>query len=269
MTKLQTIAPPATGVFGDEPPAAGTAWPTTTVVIPAHNEEEGIAAVLRELFAVIDDSYEVLVLDDGSNDGTREAASRFPCRVVSHTKRQGKGAAMRTAIGIAGGRKVVFVDADGSYPVSVVPEMGRALDEYDMVLASRVAGKENVPAFNRVGNWIFRNSIRYLYGFRPNDPLTGLYGLSRAHLLHMNLRSAGFGIEAEIAIKAARRGLRVLDIPIAYRPRIGEAKLSGLKDGFRIFCTIICRLPLYRPGLCALLAGLSLSSSGGVLWLLL
>ena len=138
-----------------------------------------------------------------------------------------------------------------------------------MVVASRVAGNLNVPAFNRIGNWIFRHSIRYLYGFKPYDPLTGLYGLAKTHLLRMNLKSAGFGIEAEIAIKGARMGLHMLDIPIEYRPRIGQAKLHALKDGFRIFLTIICRLPWCRPRALAWLVGLSLSSAGSILWLLL
>ena len=268
MKRVEGGAFPAPQAQAEEPYTDRTGWPTTTVVIPAHNEEEGIAVVLRELLAVIDDSYEVLVLDDGSNDSTYEAASSFPCRVVSHEMRRGKGEAMKTAIRVARGRNVVFVDADGSYPVKIIPEIGRALEEYDVVVASRVAGNQNVPAFNRIGNWVFRHSIRYLYGFRPYDPLTGLYGLRKVHLLRMNLRSKGFGIEAEIAIKGARMGLRMLDVPIEYRPRIGQAKLHGLKDGFRIFLTIICRFPRYRPWLFVSLVGL-LSSAGGILWLLL
>lgn len=269
MKKVEAGALAAPQVQRKEPRTVRTAWPTTTVVIPAHNEEEGIAVVLQELLAVIDDSYEVLVLDDGSDDNTCAVASSFPCRVLSHEMRRGKGQAMKTAIGVAKGRNIVFVDADGSYPVRVIPEIGRALKEYDMVVASRVAGNQNVPAFNRIGNWIFRHSIRHLYGFRPYDPLTGLYGLGKAQLLRMNLKSTGFGIEAEIAIKGARMGLRMLDIPIEYRPRIGQAKLHGLKDGFRIFLTIICRLPGYRPWLSGLLVGLLLSSGGGAFWLLL
>jgi glycosyltransferase involved in cell wall biosynthesis len=252
----------------EEPNVAGTVWPTTTVVIPAYNEEAGIAAVLQGLFAVVDDSYEVLVLDDGSDDNTRKVASSFPCRVVSHDMRRGKGEAMRTAIGVAKGRNVIFTDADGSYPVEIIPEIGRALEKYDMVVASRVAGKQNVPAFNRIGNAIFRQSIRYLYGFGPYDPLTGLYGVNKVHLLSMDLSSSGFGIESEIAIKGARMGLRMFDIPIEYRARIGQAKLHGLKDGFRIFLTIVSFLPRYRPWLCVALAGLLLLSAGGILTLL-
>lgn len=233
----------------EEPATTPTVGPTTTVVIPAYNEEGGIAAVLQELVAVTDDSYEVLVVDDGSDDNTYAVASSFPCRIVSHEIRRGKGEAMKTGIAVAKGQNVVFIDADGTYPVNIIPKIAQALVEYDMVVASRVAGKENISAFNRIGNAILRQTIRYLYGFRPYDPLTGLYGLNKAHLLRMNLSSGGFAIEAEIAIKGARMGLRMFDIPIEYRPRIGQAKLHGLKDGFLIFLTIISLLPRYRLGL--------------------
>jgi glycosyltransferase involved in cell wall biosynthesis len=267
MRRTAGDAAPALLARTEEPDTGGTVWPITTVVIPAYNEEEGIAAVLQELLAATDDSYEVLVVDDGSDDNTRKVATSFPCRIVSHSACRGKGEAIKTAIGMAKGRNVVFIDADGSYPAKIIPEIALALEKYDMVVASRVAGKQNVPAFNRIGNAIFRQSIRHLYGFRPYDPLTGLYGVNKAHLLSMDLSSSGFGIEAEMAIKGARMGLRMFDIPIEYRARIGQAKLHGLKDGFRIFLTIVSLLPRYRPWLCAALGGLLLSA-GGILALL-
>ncbi len=247
-----------------QPRAARTVTPTTTVIIPAYNEEEGIAVVLQELLAVVDDSYELLVVDDGSDDSTYQAASSFPCRIVSHETRRGKGEAMKTGLHAAAGRNVVFIDADGSYPVQAIPEIARALDEYDMAVASRVAGTRNSPLLNRIGNAIFRQSIRYLHGFRPYDPLSGLYGLRKAHLLSMGLSSSGFGIETEIAIKGAHMGLRMLDIPIEYRPRIGEAKLNGLKDGFVILLTIIALLPERRLWRYAVPLGLLLSLGGAL-----
>jgi hypothetical protein len=85
----------------------------------------------------------------------------------------------------------------------------------------------------------------------------------------MEISSSGFGIEAEIAIKAARLGLRTFDIPIEYRPRIGQAKLNGLRDGLRILLTIISLLGRYRPRLFLVPAGLLLLSAGGILALLL
>jgi glycosyltransferase involved in cell wall biosynthesis len=219
------------------------------VVVPAYNEEQGLAVVLDKLLAVTGAECEVLVVDDGSADATAAVAARYPVRLVSHARNQGKAEAMRTGIREAWGENVLFIDADDTYPAEALPLLLEALRSHDMAVASRVGGKAHIPAFNRIGNAIFRQSIRILYGYRAYDPLTGFYGLKKRHLEAMKLQSNGFRIETEIAIKAARMGLSIADFPIEYRERIGEAKLRGLKDGFAIFLTIVSMLPRYRPAI--------------------
>ena len=219
----------------------------TTVVVPAFNEEEALPVVLEKVLAAVDAGYEVLVVDDGSTDGTRAVAGRFNCRLIAYETNRGKAAAMRIGIREARGENVIFIDADDTYPADIIPQIVSELSAFDMVVCSRAGGHANIPAFNRIGNAIFRNSIRYLYNFPAYDPLTGFYGVKRRHLLPMDLRSEGFRIESEIAIKAARMGLEIHDIPIRYRPRLGQAKLRGLQDGYTIFATIISMLPLYCP----------------------
>lgn len=225
-----------------------------SIIIPAYNEEAGLPVVLKDVFHLINNSFEVIVVDDGSTDRTREVAEKFSCRLVCHVQNSGKGEAMKTGIREAKGENVIFIDADNTYPPEGIIEIAKALEWSDMALASRKMGQKNIPAFNRIGNAIFRNSIRYIYGFKGYDPLTGLYGLKKKYLEVMNLESNGFGIESEICIKAARMGLKVKDIHIMYRDRIGQAKLSGIKDGYRIFMTILKFFPLLfrrveKPGL--------------------
>lgn len=248
--------------LGEEPQVESKLAPRTTVIIPAYNEEEGIGIVLEKLFAVLDESYEVIVVDDGSIDGTKQAALRFPCRVISRETNGGKAEAMRTGLAAARGELVVFIDADDTYPAEAIPTMAHAMNDYDLVLGSRVLGRNHVPTLNRVGNAIFRSAIRTLYGFRPHDPLSGLYGLKKENLIRMNLESAGFCVESEIAIKAARMGLRVLEVPIEYRPRVGKSKLRGLGDGYRIMQAIVKMLALYNPTLSFLLPGGALFALG-------
>ena len=233
-----------------------------TILIPAFNEEMGLPVVLEKILMLVDNSYEIIVVDDGSTDGTKQVASRYPVRVVSHRFNQGKGVAMMTGINHARGENVIFIDADDTYPAETILEIVSALEHCDMAVASRVRGHQNIPAFNRIGNAIFRNSIRYIYGFRAYDPLTGLYGIKKRHIEKMHLVSRGFGIESEIAIKAGAMGLAVKDIPIVYRERIGEAKLNGLRDGYRIACTIASYLPRYNPTLTFVLPGLLLLLAG-------
>ena len=233
-----------------------------TIIVPAYNEEKGLPVVLEKIFKVIDDNFEVLVVDDGSTDGTAAVEQMFPCRLIRHPVNQGKGKAMKTGVQQARGENVLFIDADDTYPVKTILEIAAALEKYDYAVASRSVGKQNIPAFNRIGNAIFRNSIRYIYGFKAYDPLTGLYGLKKSYFEKMELCSKGFGIESEIAIKAASMGLKIKDIPIVYGERIGEAKLNGLKDGYKIARTIISHLPLYNSTLAFILPGLLLFLAG-------
>lgn len=246
----------------EERRAADRVKPRTSVIIPAYNEEEGLPIVLRKLLPLVDETYEVVVVDDGSTDGTRDVAAAYPCRIVSHPSNLGKAQAIKTGMKAARGEHLIFIDADDTYPIELIPSMASNLNKADMVVGSRRQGKEEIPAFNRVGNAVFRGAIRHLYGFRAYDPLTGLYGIRKTHLNRMRLDSDGFCIEAEIAIKAARMGLRVLDIPIEYRPRVGEAKLRGLQDGYQIFETILRMLALYNPAVSFVLPGVLLFAAG-------
>jgi glycosyltransferase involved in cell wall biosynthesis len=211
----------------------------TSVIIPAYNEEAGLPIVLQKLFSIIDNSYEVIVVDDGSNDGTRQVASQFPCTLIVHQTNHGKGEAMKTGIAKAQGDNIIFIDADDTYPVEAILDIAKGLESFDMVVGSRMKGQENVPVFNRLGNATFRILIRSLSGFKPRDPLTGLYGIKKVHLEKIRFNATGFGVETEIAIKAARMKLRMLDLPVEYRSRIGKAKLNSLRDGWKILSTIL------------------------------
>jgi glycosyltransferase involved in cell wall biosynthesis len=131
---------------GDRAPARRTLGRHTTIVIPAYNEEEGLPAVLQELYGVVDDGYELLVVDDGSTDATFDAACRYPCRIIKHNSNCGKGAAMRTGIALATGENVLFIDADGTYPAEHIPEIVRLLsDGHQYVRCTRKAGRGSIP----------------------------------------------------------------------------------------------------------------------------
>jgi len=211
----------------------------TTVIVPAFNEEEGLPITLGKLRKVLDESYEVIVVDDGSTDRTPEIARQSACRFLRHDVNQGKGEALRTGIRHALGYNIIWIDADDTYPAENIPEMVEALNNYDVVVGSRAYGYENIPRFNRFGNWIFRTMIKVLYGFKAHDPCTGLYGVRKAHLEKMELSSKRFAIEPEISIKSSRMKLRTLDMPLHYRPRIGETKLNAIEVGFEDLRTIL------------------------------
>ena len=240
--------------------------PTATLIIPAYNEESGLEVVLAEICPEASaHGIEVLVVDDGSVDSTLAVAGRFPCRAVRHQTNLGKGAAMRTGVANAAGDSIVFIDADGTYPPEAVREIADKLRYHDMVVATRKETRASTPAINRFGNALFGWMIRRLYGLHRNDPLSGLYGIRREHFERMNVRSRGFGIETEIAIKGASMGLSILEIPIAYRPRLGTKKLRPFSDGLVVVRTIWRLLALFNPLALFFAPGLVLTVVGTVL----
>jgi glycosyltransferase involved in cell wall biosynthesis len=217
-----------------------------TIIIPAWREEKGLPIVLNKVLNIIDQTYEIIVVDDGSDDGTSQVASQFPCRVIRHEVNKGKGEAIKTGIKEASGENVIWVDADDSYPPELIPEIAESLRSYDIVVCSRRRGLKNMPLFNQFGNWIFRTMIKTIYGFKPYDPCSGLWGAKKSKLMMMRLSAERFAIEPEIAMKGSRMKLRMLDIPIEYRVRVGETKLNGIKVGFEDLWAIIKLIP-WRP----------------------
>jgi len=218
----------------------------TTVIVPAYNEEDGLRIVLEKIFQTVDDSYEVIVVDDGSDDRTSVVASKFPCTIIRHKSNKGKGEALRSGIERAHGEKVIWIDADDTYPVELIPKMAESLMTYDLVACSRRFEERNIPRFNRIGNAVFRYMIRTMYGFEPHDPCSGLYGVKKRYLKAMKLSAKGFAIEPEISIKGSRMKLKMLGIPIVYRARVGDSKLNCVKVGFEdLWC--ILRLIPWRP----------------------
>ena len=240
----------------------------TTVILPAFNEAAALPHVLSELAEHLDDSYEVLVVDDGSTDDTAAVAEESPCRLIRHPANQGKGVAIRTGIAQARGEYVVIMDADASYPVAAIDRLVELLADHDLVRGNRESGDESMPMVNRIGNWLFNKLFSLAHGLEGGDHLSGLYGLRRDAFIRLGLEATGFDIETEIGIKAQARGLRVAEFPIAYLPRVGEKKLSPWRDGIRILGRVIVLLLIYNPWVSFILPGLlflTFSVAGAVL----
>jgi glycosyltransferase involved in cell wall biosynthesis len=117
-----------------------------SIIVPAYNEERGLPIVLDELTHLPLSSFEIIVVDDGSTDGTALVAKRFPCRLISHAENQGKGAAMRTGIAASRGRKIIFIDADGSHPASSIPIVPHLVCKGNMVVPYLDFCKSSEPA---------------------------------------------------------------------------------------------------------------------------
>ncbi len=204
-----------------------------SVVIPTYNEAGSIAHVLDDIPASL--VTEVLVVDAGSTDGTREIATGRGARVVVEPRR-GYGRACLTGLAAAKDPDVVvFLDGDYS---DRPRELGRLLDPIregraDVVLGSRIAGglaPGAMPWHAELGNRLAALLIRWLYGVSLTD--LGPFRAARHEVLRaLDLREMTYGWAVELVTRAPRQGYRVVEVPVSYHPRIGVSKISGTLKG--------------------------------------
>ena len=214
------------------------------VLIAALNEEEGIGQTLSELKKTLDRPT-LLVVDGNSTDKTVEIARVMGAEVLVQRGR-GKGDAIGQAImHVNGGVKyVAFIDADFTYPSGYLPEMVRILEEnpsVGMVCGNRFGDELNLGRLHDIlyfGNRLLAFAHNLLNGVELKDPLTGLRVVRWEILRGWKPKSRGFDIEVELNHQVERKGYGIVEMPIEYRPRLGEKKLR-LKHGLTILKRIV------------------------------
>lgn len=219
-----------------------------SVIIPAYNERPYVEEVIQRVQAV-DFNKEVIVVDDGSTDGTREVLSKLEAeegiRVVYHERNRGKGAAIRTALEHVTGDLVIIQDADLEYDPDDYPDLLAPFDKgrCDVVYGTRlVRGKaQRVHLFwHYVGNKFLTTVTNILFNATLSDMETG-YKVFRTDLLKsLNLKANRFDIEPEVTAKILKRRCRVYEVPIAYYGRnYEEGKKITWRDGFVALWTLL------------------------------
>jgi glycosyltransferase involved in cell wall biosynthesis len=204
-----------------------------SVVIPCHNEEAGIAAVLAQMPAIVD---EVVVVDNASSDRTAEVARGAGARVVFEG-RKGYGRAYKTGFAAARGDVIVTMDGDGTYPPDSIPLLLYVLleERVDFISARRWRSRsgESKSPIRLLGNAILSGTTVCLFFRFIIDSQSGMWVFRREVLKHVDPRSDGMALSEEIKILAfTHPTLRCLEMPIYYGERIGESKLNLWKDGF-------------------------------------
>jgi glycosyltransferase involved in cell wall biosynthesis len=230
--------------------------PSVTVVIPCLNEAETIGESVRRAHAALgrlDRPCEVLVVDNGSDDGSAELAAAAGARVI-HEPRRGYGSAYLAGFAAAETDYLVMVDADLTYDFEEIPRFVSELDAgYELVIGNRLEGVQPgaMGVLSRIGNPILSGLLNLLYRTPVKDAHCGLRALRRDVLSTLALNATGMEFASEMVIRAARSNLQLRELPIELHVRGGESKLSPFRDGWRHLRLML----VYSPGFLFLMPG--------------
>lgn len=233
------------GVSAPEPHT----YRSLSVIVPVFNERNTVAEIIRRMRAVTlpgDLGLEVLVVDDGSSDGTDKVLTALEdstVRVVTHQTNQGKGAAVRTALGTVRGDLVLIQDADLEYDPDDWPRLIEPIlkGKAQIVYGSRFTGeRKNMFPSHWLGNRFLTLATNILYRSTLSDMETCYKLFDRRVLAGITIRSARFDFEPEITAKVLRRGYRIYEVPISYAGReISEGKKISWRDGVGAILAIV------------------------------
>ncbi len=223
-----------------------------SVILPALNEAASIGGLIEGICRVAEarqrtDLFEIVVVDDGSTDGTGEAAARAGARVVRHPYTIGNGAAVKAGMRSAGGDLFVLMDADGQHRPEEIMTLVDALEEHAMVVgARRKDGHASLP--RRIANAVYNRFASYVTGHRIPD-LTSGFRVVRAGVAQrfLYLLPNTFSYPTTITLACFKTGLPVKYVPIEARKREGKSKIRVLKDGARFFFIILKIATFFSP----------------------
>ncbi len=231
-----------------------------SIVVPAYNEEDGVAAVIERTLAIEPelrkvglDGMELIIVDDGSKDRTAEIVKGYIDRgvvLIQHKKNRNYGGALKTGFKYAQGNLLAFMDADGTYPPEYYPKMVQALFEQnaDLVNGSRMAGVESdMPLTRRIGNTLFAGLVTVIGNTRVTDSATGQRVFKREVLEKLYPLPDGLNFTPVMSTRALHEDLKMIEVPIRYEERAGESKLSVIRDGLRFLFTILGTAAQYNP----------------------
>src|SRR3989441_9436179 len=224
---------------------ANPALTSLSILLPALNEEDGVADVLNRIPRLTLQqrgyAYSVHLLDGGSTDQTRAVAKRLGAEGFIQSG-NGKGSAFREFVPKIRDQYVVLLDSDGTYPPEAIPDIvGKLGAGSPVVLGSSLRGSINDGAMsmaNRIGNRVLSWLASFLFATPISDVCSGMWGFVSDRLKSLGLTATGFELEADLFAECALKGIPITAVPIRYDRRIGEAKLH-LREGVRIALALL------------------------------
>ena len=218
-----------------------------SIVIPVFNEAPSLAKLLGEVQALGLQRAEIIVVDDGSSDGSAEAALQSGASVVRHPYNIGNGAAVKSGIRAARGRLIVLMDGDGQHKPEDIPKLLADASRYHMVVGARAKGSKlrfHRYAANQLYNWL----ASYVTRFKIQDLTSGFRVLSRRDAWRfIDLLPNTFSYPTTLTLAFLRSGLTVKYVPIQTLYRAGQSKISLITDGIRFLLIITKIATLFSP----------------------
>jgi len=224
--------------------------PLISIIIPAYREEKVIASVVADVNRVMETTgqpYEIIVVDDGSDDKTASVAREAGALVVSHPYNIGNGAAVKTGIRNAKGEIIVMLDGDGQHSPADIPRLLENIPAYDMAVGARTS--ESNASFHRtLANRIYNSFASYMCRHRIEDLTSGFRAI-KANIARqfITLLPNTFSYPTTITMAVIRSGYSITYTPIKAKNRVGKSKIKLLQDGTRFFFIIVKIATLFSP----------------------
>ncbi len=224
--------------------------PDISIIIPAYREQQVIGSVVEKVGLVMDRtgmSFEIIVVDDGSDDQTGEAAGKAGARVISHPYNIGNGAAVKTGIRNATGKILVLMDGDGQHDPADIPGLLENLEQFDMAVGART--KNSKTSLHRSLANRFYNLFATYICKRPIEDLTSGFRAVKADIARrfVSMLPNTFSYPTTLTMALIRAGFSLTYVPITTALRVGESKIKLVKDGSRFFLIIVKIATLFSP----------------------
>src|SRR3989338_7074011 len=218
-----------------------------SIIIPVFNEAENLGQLLDRLRSVLLPSWEVIVVDDGSTDGSSEIAEKRGARVIRHPYNIGNGAAVKSGIRAARGKLLVLMDGDGQHRPEDVPRLLKDAEKFHMVVGARGKGSR-LRLHRYIANLVYNAFASYVTKFKVEDLTSGFRVLSRKDALRfIDLLPNTFSYPSTLTLAFLRSGLTVKYVPIQTLYRSGQSKISLVADGIRFLLIIAKIATLFSP----------------------
>lgn len=225
-----------------------------SVIIPVFNEEAIIAETVGSVRIYLDQTgnpYEIICVNDGSTDGTADILEKLSAiTLLTHHRNRGYGASLKTGLRHAKYEHILILDADGTYPVSVLPDMTRHYfkNNLDMLIGSRTGANTSYPFIKKIPKFFIRNYASYIAGRNVGDFNSGMRIFNRdVALRFFDLYPDGFSFTTTITVSMICKGYYVDSYPVDYYKRVGKSKISPFKDTINFFRLLTRLAVFFRP----------------------